>query len=228
MAAAVEEDAQGLPDHACVIVLLSDGYENTLEFWADVENQVTDNECFMEVIGLGPTANEALLQQIAASSLGGGFYDFAPVSGGVPIEGTLLAVDELSWENYLSRVFDMKTIRAAGRQRMMSDFSSEATGIFPFEVDATTDQLVVSVSWQQPSTTHFTQLLDPNGVPLPAAGHQTIALGDTAEVWRETSPQPGEWTLMVVGLGQQYYVSASGRTMLELHLFTGQPGETPL
>ncbi|MFQ5744543.1 MAG: VWA domain-containing protein [Acidobacteriota bacterium] len=228
LAAADEEDALGLADHACVLVLLSDGYENEPELWADVEDQVTDNECFMEVVGLGPTANEALLQQIAASSLGGGFYDFAPVSGGVPIDSSIQSGEELSWENYLSRVFDMKATRAAGRQRMMSDLGSESTGVFPFAVDPTTDELVVSIAWQQPSNTHFISLFDPSGVPLPPAGHQSIASSNTAEVWRETAPQPGQWTLLVTGLAQQYHVSASGRTLLELHLFTGQPGQDPL
>ena len=231
--AADEEDNAGLPENACVMVLLSDGYENSPKFWEDVEAEVADNECFMDVVGLGPTANEDLLQQIAASSPGGGSYDFAPVSGGVPIENaneapesfgdSVSATTELSWENYLSRIFDIKTTRPAGRQRFMSAVGVEPVETRVFTVDDTTDELLVSVAWQIPSINAFIQLIPPSGVPLPEAGHQTVSSTLTSEIWREDEPEPGDWTVIVRGLGQQSHISATGRTLLELQVFTGFP-----
>src|SRR5690606_13703229 len=92
---------------------------------------------------------------------------------------------DLSWQNYLSRAYDAIAIRASGRQRIMSHVGDDpGVLLYPFEVDATTDELVISVAWQNPNTTQFIRLIDPNGVTLPLAPHQTIVPGLTGEVWR--------------------------------------------
>ncbi len=237
--AAAEEDDHGIDDNLCVIALLSDGYENFAPLWADVQDEVTDNECYMDVIGLGATANEALLQEIATSSAGGGHYDFAPTVGDVPINGLnaitapeVISITEiLSWENNLSRIYDAIAIRASGRQRFLSTVGNNLTGDNPaqhvFQVDPTTDELVVSIAWQTPTDEQFVRLIDPDGAVLPLGPHQTVVPGGTAEVWRVTAPDDGQWTLLVRDLPQQYHVSASGRTLLEMQLYTGVPENNP-
>ena len=235
--AADEEDDDGLEDNLCVIALLSDGYENSAPFWADVEAEVADNECYMDVIGLGSQANEALLQQISTSSVGGGNYDFAPTSGDVPIDTDAAPAGnapeavqaDASWQNYLSRAFDAIAIRATGRQRIFSAVGNNSTGdnpaVLPFMVDPTTDELVVSIAWQASATDQFIRLIDPDGVTLPLAGHQTIIEGDTAEVWRVIAPKDGEWSVLVRGLPQEFHVSASARTLLEMQIYATPPDD---
>jgi hypothetical protein len=125
--AATEEDANGIAENLCSFVLLSDGHENEAAFWADVQATVTDNGCAIHTIALGPSTNELLMQQIAAS-VPGGSYDYATTSGGVPIFAAsddlqVQAVEAtssgfLGWENNLSRIYDFKAAQVAGRQRL--------------------------------------------------------------------------------------------------------------
>ena len=128
--AATEEDANGIAENLCSFVLLSDGHENTADYWADVQAAVTDNGCAIHSIALGPGTNEVLMQQIAAS-VPGGTFDYASASGGVPIrrvgaaDNSPQAVNEVTsgfmgWENNLSRVYDFKATQIAGRQRLSS------------------------------------------------------------------------------------------------------------
>ena len=127
-AAAGEEDARGLAANACSFVLLSDGHENTAEFWADVQADVVDNGCPIHAVALGAGTDEARLQQIAGS-VSGGSYDYATTSGGVPLSSGVaeshgavagLATSTLGWENNLSKVYDSKATQIAGRQRILS------------------------------------------------------------------------------------------------------------
>lgn len=133
LTAAQAHDANRDPRHVCGFVLLSDGYENEAQFWADVKSQVVDNGCPIHAIALGPEANEGLMQQIAAS-VPGGSYDYAPTAGSVPVNtssssagatsgsggagGTPGAMVSLGWENNLSRLYDAKQSRLADRERL--------------------------------------------------------------------------------------------------------------
>jgi hypothetical protein len=232
-AAADEEDQDGSADNLCVIALLSDGYENESPFWDDVADEVSDNECYMDVIGLGTGANEALLQTIANSSSGGGHYDFAATQGSVPIDtdsgpasrDATATTAAVSWENYLSRAYDAMVTRAAGRQRT---FSAAGTGFneYPILVDPTTDELVVSIAWQTAVTGISIGLNDPDGLDIPQAGHRTVVSGNTGEVWRVVGPKAGQWTLRIEPPGQlQYHVSATARTLLEMQLYAVPPAD---
>ncbi|HYF63491.1 MAG TPA: vWA domain-containing protein, partial [Herpetosiphonaceae bacterium] len=150
--AADEEDANGVKENLCSFVLLSDGHENEPDYWADVDDKVIDNGCAIHSIGLGPGANEVLLQQIAAS-VPGGSYDYADVSGNVPMRQAPAAVDALvGWQNNLSRIYDFKAAQVAGRQRI---FSVPGTGRqtdqcenHTFFVDDSSADLLVAVAWQ--------------------------------------------------------------------------------
>ena len=133
LAAAQAHDAGRDPKHVCGFVLLSDGYENEPQYWADVKSQVVDNGCPVHAIALGPEANEGLMQQIAAS-VPGGSYDYAPTAGSVPVNtssssagassggggagGTPGATASLGWENNLSRLYDAKQSQLADRDRL--------------------------------------------------------------------------------------------------------------
>lgn len=133
--AAADHDARRDPTHACGFTLLSDGYENTPAYWAAVRAAVVDNGCPIHAIALGPEANEPLMQQISAS-VPGGSYDYADVGGSVPVGtsgtgtgassgaggggagGAPGATETLDWANNLSRLYDVKSAKLAGRQRL--------------------------------------------------------------------------------------------------------------
>ena len=140
--AATEHDARKRPDTACSFILLSDGQQNEPALWETVRPNVIDNGCQMHVVGLGPGANETLLQQIAASVPGaGGSYDYADVGGVVPVGlpsrsvGTATGGGRASaaagfakWETNLSRVYDYKATQAKGRQRIFAAIGPTGPG----------------------------------------------------------------------------------------------------
>lgn len=248
--AAQEHDANGIADNLCSFVLLSDGHENEAAFWADVQAQVVDNGCAIHAIALGPGTNEPLMQAIAAS-VPGGSYDYATTSGDVPISAAANAasvnaaavnapdqVGSLGWENNLSRIYDAKITRIAGRQRIFSavgEFQQPIPGAaaapsqvdqYRFYVDEASDELVISTAWQisfaGEFTAGFTQLQDPDGNPVDL-GMRRLSPNGTNEVWRVPGPKEGFWSLIVDDLPDDYYVSATALTDYELYLFLGTP-----
>lgn len=225
--AAQEHDANGIDDNACTFILLSDGYENDPEYWADVQDDVVDNGCAFDVIAFGPEANEDLLQMIAgaAAAPANSGYNYAPDSGDVTFN-TAAGDTTIGWENNLSRLYDYAATRAAGRQRIFSDAAIPSTAgeAYAIQVDPTTDELVVSVAWQTPLADVIVRLFDPDGDELPDAFSRTASTL-TNEVWRVPDPEPGNWTLTVRGAPGEYYVSAGARSDLELFLL-GQGDHT--
>ena len=238
--AAAEEDARGKSTNKCSFVLLSDGYENVAPFWADVADGVANNGCAIHSIGLGPEANEVLMQNIAAT-VSGGSYDYADSSGTVPITNQApnsfaldsTTADGVSWENNLSRVYDYKAIQMAGRQRLGSGYHpgsyySDDYQYYQVFVDETTTELVASVGWQkeeilESASTATIQLYDPDDNLVTPSSH--IKSG-TNEVLRVNNPKTGTWTLFVAGVYQEYVASASAVTDYQLRLFIGTPVES--
>ncbi|MDQ3973412.1 MAG: cell wall-binding repeat-containing protein [Actinomycetota bacterium] len=237
---AEEEATRGRPDTPCNLVLLSDGHENSPEFWDDVRPEVIDNQCAMHVVGLGSGANEVLLQQIAASVPGvGGSYDYADVAEDVaPGAGFSALGEPISWENNLSRVYEYIAAQTAGRQRIFSDVQPAPPPIEPravsyqqepghqFFVDDSSEELVVTAAWQfrLEGECDATQLFDPAGNPVDPALRR-CGSQSTNEVWQVPNPTPGVWSLQVDAGLQEYYVAASAVTQYELLLFTGTPVE---
>jgi len=117
-----EFDEAHIADNLCSYVLMTDGYENEPALWATVRADVIDNGCAIHGIALGPSANEPLVQQIAAS-VPGGSYDYAPDTGGTSIGSAYQPADvpssptTLGWANNLARVYDNKVTMLSGRQR---------------------------------------------------------------------------------------------------------------
>ena len=218
--AAQEHDANGIDDNACTFVLLSDGYENDPEYWADVEDDVVDNGCALDAIAFGPEANEDLLQLIAgaAAAPANSGYDYAPDSGDVTFN-TAAGDTTIGWENNLSRLYDYVATRGAGRQRIFSNATIPSSGgeTYSVEVDETTDELVVAVAWQTPLADVIVRLFEPNGEGA-ADEFRRPASTYTNEVWRVPNPEPGTWEITVRGAPGEYYVSAGARSDLELFL----------
>ena len=97
-----------------------------------------------------------------------------------------------------------------------------------FYVDPTTTQLVTTVAWQNPTGVHNVTLIDPNGNVMPASMRRSR---NTNEVWTVPYPKPGTWTVLVEGLQQQYFVTETAQTDVQLRLAVGnaKPGaDVPL
>lgn len=229
--AATEHDNNGIAANMCSFVLLSDGYENEPAFWADVQANVVDNGCAIHAIAMGPGANETLMQQIS-SAVPGGSYDYADVSGSVPINGsgtmsTQAVAASLSWEINLSRIYDAKATQIAGRQRLQTA-QNRGSDNEPFQeykiyVDKTADELVVSVAWEfKTKGEQKFELIDPSGSSV-TPDYQRFSESKTNEVLKVKGPDEGYWTLRVYQLYQEYFVSASSMTDIEMYLFIGTP-----
>ena len=238
--AAGEFDAHRDPAHACSFVLLSDGQENTPPGWVTVQADVIDNGCPIHAIALGPLADEPLMQGIAGS-LPGGSFDYADASGSVPLsfrnpeDGPSLslvgyaaprpaAAAAVSWQNNLSRLYDNKAAQISGRQRIQS-FAEGDNGEYHFYVDDLAEELVIGLAWQDgdyPPTE--VEVIDPNGAPATAV-RRLSSLG-TNEVWTVQAPIPGDWTVRVVGIPQEYIVVGSVLSHYELFVFAGTPIES--
>lgn len=235
--AAGDHDTNGKADNMCSFVLLSDGYENEPLYWSDVVTDVVDNGCALHTVALGPEANEALLQQIAGAGTEGS-YDYADVGSTVPVAATGMghlatAATTMSWQNNLSRVYDHKATRIAGRQRLFDDMGTAATTAgaaatqqHRFYVDDTVDELIVSVAWQNGQTAIPAKnitLHDPNGNTVNTGRRRSSR--NTNDIWKVPNPAKGPWIVNVTDPNQEYYVSANGQTLKELRLFIGTPVE---
>lgn len=234
--AAGDHDANGKADNMCSFVLLSDGYENEKPYWSDVVTDVVDNGCALHTVALGPEANEVLLQQIAGAGTEGS-YDYADVGSNVPVAATGMgrlatATSTMSWENNLSRVYDHKATKIAGRQRLFDDVGTAtttagaaATQQHAFYVDDAVDELVVSVAWQNGGQA----AIPAQNITLTNPSGNTVNTGKrsssrkTNVIWKVPNPSKGQWTIQVTDPNQEYYVSANGRTLKELRLFIGTP-----
>ncbi len=240
-----EYDPKKDPERKCSFVLLSDGYENTIPMWADVRAAVTAEGCPIHTIALGPQANEALLQQIAAS-VPGGTYDYANQSGSVPLkpvqgEPAAPSAASISWENNLSRVYDYKAAQIAGRQRIQTFETigdKDQSVDYSFFVDDATDKAVLAIAWQSAATGYQIQLFDPDGneaFPTALLGANAsygsllrrVSPQHTNEVWELGQPMQGFWKLKISNLLRDYLVSATVESFYQLHLFIGVPLEQP-
>jgi len=240
--AATEHDTHKDPLNQCSFILLSDGYENEPEYWADVRAGVVDNGCAIHAIGLGPGANEVLLQQIAAS-VPGGSYDYADTSGSVPLlssahESPQIITEEISWQNNLSRVYDAKAVQVAGRQRIQATMGTgrqEERYEYEFFVDDASDKLVITLAWQLPTDGFEVQLFDPDGDEvIPNSMSAAAALAGpvavrrtfpTNDVWEITQLIPGKYILVVTNLYREFYLGLSVDSLYQLYLFIGTPTE---
>jgi hypothetical protein len=87
-----------------------------------------------------------------------------------------------------------------------------------FYVDPTTTQLVTTVAWQTPTSAHNVVLIDPAGNVVPGSMRRSR---DTNEVWTVPNPKPGTWTVLVEDLQQEFFVTETAQTDVQLRLALG-------
>ncbi len=205
----------------CSFVLLSDGMENTAEFWVDVRGDVQATGCPVTAIAFGPASNETLMQEIAAATGGPFFYNDVFVSD------LLFAStpDDVALD--LGSTYEYAQARGEGRQRLIAE-----KGVVPHPpveqvhqvmLDNTVSEALFALDWNQSGVEMVLRLSDPDGniidssvLPYTFADFSSGHLG-----WRIPNPQPGQWKLLVTHQG-----GASGRVTYQV-LVSG-PSEVTL
>ncbi len=148
----------------CLLVLLSDGMENTAPFWADVSDYVLATGCPIMSVAFGPGSDETLLQAIAAATGGLSFYNDVFVSSGLSLQ----SVDDMALN--LGDTYEFVQSRSAGRQRYLSESGIIPTAmnvqVHPFAVDSGTTELFLGLDWNNAAAVMEFQLRRPNGTVL--------------------------------------------------------------
>lgn len=118
----------------------------------------------------------------------------------------------------------IKEFAIGGQEFFIDNLRIQNEGEFhEFVVDKTSDLLAVSVAWQSDlGGSQTIKLIDPsgNGVTPSVVRQSPRGTNEVAEV---KQPEPGVWRVAVDNIGEEYYISASVETQLELFLFVGTP-----
>jgi hypothetical protein len=211
----------------CSFVLLSDGMENTAQYWADVEGDVVATGCPVTTLAFGPTANETLLQTIATATGGLPFYnDVSPSSKQLQ---AMITPDEMALG--LADTYEYIQARAAGRQRLVAAAGTTTfpfvEGVHPVLVDQSVSRMLFALDWNDPNMVMRLRLRRPDGVIIdPATTPYTFLDGaNSAHLgWRIAAPQPGVWEMLVTYLAPTtavsapYQVIAGGQSNLTVEL----------
>jgi Mg-chelatase subunit ChlD len=238
LAEAVDQRASSTTGNPrCSFVLLSDGLENSAQFWDDVDDDVIASGCPVTSIAFGPESDETLMQEIATATGGAFFYNDVFVSA------TLAQVSEDQAAFDLSSTYEYAQSLEEGRQRFVQQqdavplFTDEE---FEIEIDESVPEALFALDWNERFVNPSLRLIDPDGnettnatLPYTFSDFSNGHLG-----WRIADPTPGTWRMIVrfevtvpgAITAQQssipYQVIASGPSQITVHLIlpdrTGQ------
>lgn len=204
--------SNGISEHPWAMILLSDGYENTSAWVADVLPTIPE-KTDIYTIALGSYSDEGLLQDIATET--GGQYYFSPTSG------------------QLQEIYSLIGGQIAGEQTITSKSGTVNEGETNIEtaiIDSLVSLVTFLVSWSG-SDIDLT-LTDPNGLvidPNVASTDPDISFtsGSTYEYYTIDSPNPGEWRINIEGVdtpwaGENYTARVTGKSDLTLSIYFGK------
>lgn len=218
----------GDPLHPWAIVLLSDGFENTSPFVANVLPDIVASKTTVHTIALGSTADQDLLLEIAQQT--GGTYNLAPTAA------------------QLQGVYNSIAVTVANQQTLLavSDvIVASASSIKRVIVDSTVSEATFAITWSNPNAKLDLVLGDPNGQIINPASvgtspDITYSEGATYAYYRIKTPTlvPGVWTIGIEGgliptrasaaqaAGEPYEVLVTGAVVgaaATLNLYLDQP-----
>ncbi len=204
--------SHGIPEHPWAMILLSDGYENTPAWVADVLPTVPE-KTDIYTIALGSYSDEGLLQDIATET--GGQYYFSPGS------------------QELQEIYSLIGGQIAGEQTITSKSGTVNEGETNIEtviIDSLVSLVRFLVSWSG-SDIDLT-LTDPNGLvidPNVASTDPDISFtsSSTYEYYAIDSPNSGEWRMNIEGVdtpwgGENYTARVTGKSNLTLSTYFGK------
>ena len=193
------------------MVLLSDGYENSSPYVADILPTIPENTDIY-IIALGSHSDEKLLQDIAIET--GGTYNYAPT------------------EDELRELYLYIRAQVTGEQVIASyngTISQGATQQHLASVDGSTYEVTFSVAFEGSDVD--LELRTPTGNLInPTAADTdpniTYIEGATYDYYRINSPIPGQWTLIIKGIDlpvpEHYTASVFGSSNLKMETYFGK------
>ena len=209
----------------CSFVLLSDGMENTPDYWADVRDDIISSGCPVTAIAFGPESNETLMQTIAADTGGLFFYNDVYVSS--QLQNAAVPAD-MALE--LANSYEYAQAFAEDRQRLLAEKGVVSAKNYEswheVNVDDMVSEAVFSLDWYE---TYFAELefilYDPDGNKYDKnkPGYSFEDLVNRHVGFRIPKPLPGVWKLQVLWVGSEeyevpYQVIVSGQSLITLEL----------
>jgi uncharacterized protein YegL len=203
-------------DYAKIIVLLTDGEENTEPWVADVKPSIIDQGITIHNVGLGSADAEQLLG--LAQDTGGTF---------------MFADDESSlgeiYNQFRRDIGDLTNISSDEGHLVQDEVNS-----FDVPVDDSIDSLSISVQYQGSDIDLIITV--PDGSEISASDPQVDRMeeGPTYEFWEISDPEPGEYTVSAVGVdipdgGEDYLLEADASSSIIATVSTNKdeylPGE---
>ena len=225
----------------CSYVLLSDGMENSSQFWADVQTDVVNSGCPVTAIAFGESSDETLMQNIATATGGAYFYNDVFVSSNVAAAGADILIPAPSATGMrlaLGNIYEYAQSDSEGRQRIFSEngtvpqfrdeFQLPPDQVHTVMIDESVNDAVFSLDWAMPRFTKDLEmklrmpdgtLIDSTVRPYTFEDLRSEHLG-----WRVSNPMAGKWEIIVnarspyVSEDIPYHVVVSGRSSRTVHL----------
>jgi hypothetical protein len=222
-----QRDTSPTGNTRCMFTLLSDGMENSTQFWADVQADVVATGCPVLSIAFGPSSDETLLQSISTATGGSYFYNDVFVS--TLHNATAYSPDDMFFD--LVDTYEYAQAQGEGRQRLLAEKgiipSPMMTQTHTVVIDPSVTEVVFALDWNQSRLGVQFLLQDPGGViidPSTLPGYfASIGAAPAASLHmgvRIPDPDPGTWQMLVfhdVPSWQSpvpYQVLVSGRSNL--------------
>ncbi len=221
----------------CSIVLLSDGMENSPEFWATVKTSAMMAGCPVTAIAFGPESDEDLMKQIAADTGGLSFYNDVFLSAAAPADGGGGATTDDDMALELGGTYEYSQALGEGRQRLIAQKgvvpapADDVEQAHPLIIDPSVSEALFVLDWNTPNAEMALRLRRPDGTILDSTTvlytFQDFTAGHLG--WRISNPPPGAWEMLVTqSMGGQsavaYQVIASGRSNLTFDLVPDRSG----
>ena len=213
--AVTQRAASSTGNTPCSFVLLSDGMENSAQFWATVQGDVVATGCPVTSIAFGSASDETLMQNIATATGGLFFYNDVFVSSAVSAANadSATAIGDTFLD--LGSVYEYAQAEGEGRQRLLAEkggLQSQTTvpGVAAASptatqaqthtvmIDDSVSEALFAIDWV-PGFALDMQLIKPDGtvinsstLPYTFADYRSGHLG-----WRIPNPEPGVWTMVV-------------------------------
>jgi carboxypeptidase T len=205
---------RGDPLHPWAIILLSDGYENTAPWVADVLPSIASSKTVVHTIALGPDSDQVLLQNIASQT--GGTYSYAPDA------------------NALASIYNTIIGQVTGQQTLFSTTGTIQPGQTDEEditIDAGLYEVTFSITWSDPNVNIDLTLRQPNGNiidPTVAASDPNIDFGSGSifEYYRVRNPMAGTWTMRISRISTLQNVVEASSAQSYTALVTGNSDTT--
>ncbi|MFB3787507.1 MAG: C25 family cysteine peptidase [bacterium] len=218
-----ELDASPIPDAIPFIVLLSDGMENEARYWESspsVKSRIKNAGTHVISIALGPTSDQALMQDIALET--DGFYYYVDLNLGASAKrrapgGPTLAAQAVDYTNLdypvrLADVYKLSHEFVNGQSRIWENAGVLPAGVtqnIPFTVDEEgITQAALAVFWSNAKADVKAELRRPDGSTVNDGqpGVRIFTSGNHI-VFHMDKLDPGPWSLRLTAQEETDFIA---------------------